>query len=147
MIKLRKSIVAAAVVGTTLLGAGTAYAFVVAKGHGKGEAKVATPAFTMTVTPGTIPALLPGRDATALPVTVKNTSQSSIQIKTVTVSISETCANTITIVQPKVQPTVLKAGETETFDGAALGMADSQSVDQTACMGASLTIDASVNGG
>jgi hypothetical protein len=147
MIKLRKSIVAAAVVGTTLLGAGTAYAFVVAKGHGKGEAKVATPTFTMTVTPGTIPALLPGADAAELPVTVKNTSRSSIQIKTVTVSISDSCSNTITVVQPKVKPIVLEAGDTENFHGATLRMADSESVDQTACMGATLTIDASVNGG
>jgi hypothetical protein len=42
---------------------------------------------------------------------------------------------------------VLEAGDTETFHGATLRMADSESVDQTACMGATLTIDASVNGG
>jgi hypothetical protein len=87
MIKFRKSVVAAAVAGTAVLGAGTAYAYVVATGHGSSKSTVATPVFTMTVTPGTVTALQPGAAGSAIPVTIANTSGQSIRINSVTLSI------------------------------------------------------------
>jgi hypothetical protein len=147
--KLKKSIVASIAAATVLLGGGTAYAFVVAKGNGNSNSKVANPTFTMTVTPAAIAALAPGAAASAFPVTVENTSASNIQVNTIVLSLpaASNCGGTITLTQPTVPATVIAKGATVAFNGATLTMADSATVDQTACMDSTLTITASVNGG
>jgi hypothetical protein len=146
---LKKSIVATSIAATVLLGGGTAYAFVVAKGNGHSDSKVANPTFTMDVTPATIAALTPGAAASAFPVTVKNTSASNIQVNTIVLSLpaAANCGGTITLTQPTVTATVIAKDASVIFTGATLAMSDSTTVDQTACMDSTLTISASVNGG
>ena len=96
--KFRKSVVAGVAAGTMLMGSGVAYAYVKIAGSGTSEAKVvASQGFSMLVTPAGITGLTPGAAASALPVTVKNTGPSKIQINTVVLSLSSNCGGTITV--------------------------------------------------
>jgi hypothetical protein len=151
MLKAKKTVVAGIAAAVVLGSATAAYAYVTTSGHGGSTATVNNPAFSMTVTPATISNLTPGAAATALPVTVKNTSATRIQINTIVLSFpaTESCGGTITLTQPSVTTVVLDANASATFNGGTLSMADSATVDQTTCLttASTVSINASVNGG
>lgn len=140
--KLRSKIFIAGGVSLAVLGGGAAFAFFTGGGSGTGAVSVASPsAFTVTV--GDPAALLPDV-STPIPITVSNSTGATLQLNSVTVTITSVEPSVIgacttadfALTQPSFGAGPIGNGGSFNVPGGAITLVNNPTVNQDGCRNA-----------